>query len=71
MDNKNNNRLNEQRFSEAEAGKVLGVSAMTIRRRREDGQLGYYQIGSRIYISSSHIEQFLEKNEVKASISEN
>lgn len=55
----------EKRYSEAEAAEILGISRMTVRRRREDGSLGYYQLGvrKRIAIGESHISEFLKKIE--------
>lgn len=58
-----NERTVERRFSEQETASMLGVSKMTIRRKRESGELRYYKIGSRIIISEGQIAEFLEKIE--------
>ncbi len=64
-------KMAEQRFSEKETAKILQVSPMTVRRYRERGSLGFYQLGSRIFIGESHITAFLEKSEIKASVNIN
>jgi excisionase family DNA binding protein len=53
----------EKKFTEEETAKLLGIARMTVRRRREDGSLGFYQMGKRILIGESHIEKFLEQTE--------
>ena len=53
----------ERRFTEKETAELLGVSKMTVRRKREAGELRFYKIGSRIIISESQIAQFLEGSE--------
>ncbi len=60
------NKISEKRFSEKETAKLLQVSPMTIRRHRERGTLGFYQLGNRIFIGESHITAFLENSERKA-----
>jgi excisionase family DNA binding protein len=64
-----NNRefAKERRFTEAETANLLGVSKMTIRRKREAGELKYYKIGSRIIISEGQIAEFLDLNEQNKS----
>lgn len=56
-------RVSERRFTEAETADLLGVSKMTVRRKRESGELRYYRIGMRILIAESHILEFLKRNE--------
>lgn len=58
----------EKKFTEGEAADILGIAKMTVRRRREDGSLGFYQIGKRILIGEKHISDFLTKNEKKATV---
>jgi len=65
------NKISEKRFSEKEAAQLLQVSPMTVRRYRDRGELGFYQLGSRIFIGESHITAFLEKSEIKASVNIN
>ena len=56
--------LEERRYTERETAALLGVSKMTVRRKRESGQLGYYRIGTRILIAETHILDSLKRNEV-------
>jgi len=53
----------ERRFTERETADLLGVSKMTVRRKRESGELRYYKIGARILISDGQIAEFLERTE--------
>lgn len=57
------NLVTERRYTEAETASILGISQMSVRRRREDGSLGFYQISKRILIGESHISQFLRNSE--------
>ena len=56
-------KILEKRFSEKEAAELLQVSPMTIRRRREKGDLGFYQLGRRVFVGESHILEFLKNSE--------
>ncbi|HEX8264584.1 MAG TPA: helix-turn-helix domain-containing protein [Pyrinomonadaceae bacterium] len=49
----------EKRFTEKETAQILGLSPMTVRRRRENGELGFYKAGRRVLISEKHIADYL------------
>jgi len=50
-------------FSKDEVAKLLSCSAMTVHRLIRDKKLGHYRIGSRVLISTQHLEAFLARNE--------
>jgi len=53
-------------LSEPEASSVLGISKITLQRKRKDGSISFYQVGGRILYSPSHLEEYLSKCEQKA-----
>ena len=53
-------------LSEPEASSVLGISKITLQRKRKDGSISFYQVGGRILYSPSHLEEYLAKCEQKA-----
>jgi len=53
----------EKRFTEKEAAKILGISQMTLIRRRNEGAIRFYRVGSRILYGERHLEEFLAKCE--------
>ena len=60
--------LDEQLLSESEAAKFLGVSKMTLLRKRQTLDISHFRVGSRIlYSKQKHLLPYLEKNEKKAS----
>ena len=55
---------NEPLMSEAEAAKFLGISKMTLLRRRKSKKIQYYRVGFRIlYSKEKHLLPFLEERE--------
>lgn len=56
--------ISEPLLSEAEAAMFLGISKMTVLRKRGTGQIGYFRVGHRIlYSKEKHLIPFLEKCE--------
>jgi len=51
-------------FSEKTAAKRLGVSYMTMFRRRRDGLVPYYRVGSRVLYDDSCLAEFLKRSRV-------
>lgn len=61
---KNIPALNEPMMKEAEAAHFLGISKMTLLRRRNAGEIGFYRLGFRIlYSKEKHLIPFLNKCE--------
>ena len=46
-------------FSKGEVAELIGCSEMTVHRLIRDRKLGYYRLGSRVFISRKHVEDFL------------
>lgn len=63
MTQNNAEKTLEKRYTEKETADLLGVSKMTVRRKREAGELRFYKIGARIIISDAQIVEFLERSE--------
>jgi excisionase family DNA binding protein len=56
--------LNEPLMNEIEAAKFLGISRMTLLRRRKANEIGFYRVGFRIlYSKEKHLIPFLEQCE--------
>jgi len=56
--------INEPLLNEKDAAKFLGVSKMTILRRRNAGEIGFYQDGPRIkYSKEKHLLPYLAGRE--------
>lgn len=56
--------LNEPLMNEVEAAKVLGISRMTLLRKRNANEIGFYRVGFRIlYSKEKHLIPFLEQCE--------
>lgn len=55
-----------QLLSEPEASSVLGISKITLQRKRKDGAISFYRVGGRILYSPSHLDEYLSKCEQKA-----
>ncbi len=53
-------------LSEPEASSALGISKITLQRKRKDGAISFYRVGGRILYSPSHLEEYLSKCEQKA-----
>lgn len=55
---------NEPLMNEVEAAKFLGISRMTLLRKRNAGEIGFYRVGFRIlYSKEKHLIPFLEQCE--------
>ncbi len=51
-------------LSEAEAAKFLGISKMTLLRKRNAGNIGFFRLGFRVlYSKEKHLLPFLEQCE--------
>ncbi|HMO81159.1 MAG TPA: recombinase family protein [Pyrinomonadaceae bacterium] len=56
--------LNEPLLSEAEAAKFLGISKMTLLRKRNAGNIGFFRVGIRVlYSKEKHLIPFLQSCE--------
>ena len=53
-------------LSEPEASSALGISKITLQRKRKDGSISFYKVGGRVLYSPSHLEEYLAKCEQKA-----
>lgn len=53
-------------LSESEASSALGISKITLQRKRKDGVISFYRVGGRVLYSFSHLEEYLAKCEQKA-----
>lgn len=60
----NQSSLNEPLMNEIEAAKFLGISRMTLLRKRNANEIGFYRVGFRIlYSKEKHLIPFLEQCE--------
>jgi hypothetical protein len=50
-------------ISSKEFREMTGLSRMTETRHRASGRLGFYKIGTRVFYSHQHIEDFLARHE--------
>lgn len=50
-------------YTEAEAASRLGVSSITLRRERQEGQIGYLKVRSRVRYAEFHLIDYLTRNE--------
>lgn len=67
-DNKLVTSLDEPLLSETAAAKLLGVSKITLLRKRNAGEIGYFPVGSRPrYSKEKHLLPFLIEREKKKS----
>ncbi len=58
--------IRESLLSEAQAAKFLGVSKMTLSRKRIAGDISFFRVGSRIlYSKEKHLLVYLSRNENK------
>jgi excisionase family DNA binding protein len=53
-------------LSESEASAFLGISKITLQRKRKDGSISFYRVGGRVLYSPNHLEEYLSKCEQKA-----
>lgn len=53
-------------LSEPEASSALGISKITLQRKRKSGAISFYRVGNRVLYSPSHLEEYLSKCEQKA-----
>lgn len=61
-----NKKLNEQRFTVAQAAEILSLHPASIRRKMADNSLGFYRFSTKILIGESHLEEFVERAESKS-----
>lgn len=59
-------KIPEKLLSEKEAAEFLGISKITLQRKRKVGEIDFYQIGSRILYHPDHLAAYLAKCEQKA-----
>ena len=58
------NQISEPLISEAKAAEFLGISKMTLLRKRNAGEIGFYRVGFRVlYSKEKHLLPFLEQCE--------
>lgn len=50
-------------YTEQEAASRLGISSVTLRRERQEGQIGYLKIRSRVRYTEVHLLNYLARNE--------
>ncbi|MGI8466999.1 MAG: recombinase family protein [Pyrinomonadaceae bacterium] len=56
--------LNEPMMNEIESAKFLGISRMTLLRKRNEGEIGFYRVGFRVlYSREKHLIPFLNNCE--------
>lgn len=60
-----NNKLNEKKFTVAQAAEILSLHPSSLRRKMADKSLGFYRFSSKILIGESHLEDFVERFETK------
>ncbi len=61
-----NKKLNEQRFTVAQAAEILSLHPSSLRRKMAEKSLGFYRFSTKILIGESHLEEFIERTERKA-----
>lgn len=61
-----NKKLNEKKFTVAQAAEILSLHPSSLRRKMADKSLGFYRFSSKILIGESHLEEFVEQAERKA-----
>ncbi len=58
------NQISEPLYSEAKAAEFLGISKMTLLRKRNAGEIGFFRVGFRVlYSKEKHLIPFLEQCE--------
>ena len=57
--------------SESEVCKLLNKSKSTMKRLRDDGNISYVKIGSKIYYKTKDIESFIDKHYVRSPLKNN
>jgi excisionase family DNA binding protein len=56
--------LNEPLMNEIEAARFLGISRMTLLRKRNANEIGFFRVGFRVlYSKEKHLLPFLEQCE--------
>lgn len=53
-------------LSEPEAPSALGISKITLQRKRKAEEISFYRVGGRVLYSPSHLEEYISKCEQKA-----
>ncbi len=66
--NKNDSSYAEQRFSRVEAARYCGISVVSIDRALAGRKIACFRIGRRVIFSTTHLDEFLSRNECKAKI---
>ncbi len=67
MKNESLSAENPDLLREGRAAQFIGVSQMTLIRKRRNGEVSFYQIGSRcLYSKENHLLPYLETCEKKA-----
>ena len=58
--------MNDIRLTEKQAARYLNISLATIKRRRYNGEIEFYKMGTQIrYGKEQHLDPYLEKSEYK------
>jgi Helix-turn-helix domain len=55
--------MTEKLITSKEFREMTGLSRMTETRHRASGRLSFYKIGTRVFYSQQHIEDFLARHE--------
>ena len=55
--------MSNKNLTEKEACTATGLSRVTFYRLRDEGKIGFYKIGNRIFYAPHHIQEFLARNE--------
>jgi hypothetical protein len=55
--------MTEKLVTSKEFRALTGLSRMTETRHRASGRLGFYKIGTRVFYSQQHIDDFLARHE--------
>jgi excisionase family DNA binding protein len=56
-------------YSDAEAADRLGISVATVRRLRVRGELGYLEIGRRVFVTEDQIKDLIRRGRRNAGVS--
>jgi excisionase family DNA binding protein len=56
-------------YSDTEAADQLGISVATVRRMRVRGELGYLEIGRRVFVTEDQIKDLIRRGRRNAKVS--
>lgn len=59
------NKVGEELLSSEEVMKVLGVSAKTWQKYRNERRIPFSQIGRKIYVKRTDLDAFMEEHKIK------